>query len=280
MAIKIDKDKLPEKSQSNNKETKVIPSGAQVARFVSYVEMGKHQPMFKGKPAVFDSGKRAGQQKEPETIIQLVFEFTAAEYTGDYPLTICTSIPWESEFINKLAIPESLLNGTLSRQFAMKSGFMKYLEALKDATGDHHQNMDAYIGAPLLINVTHRQGKADDKGVIPVYAQMKPEGINKPEWRHPLSGKVEMLEVPPSKGTYCSVYDWDAPTPEGWKLLMPSVQKAIKSALNFDGSPTQLMLAGMPEEDTNVKDEKAVDKTPPENTGKPVSAPESMAPNV
>lgn len=280
MAIKIDKDALPEKGSSGNKETKVIPAGAQVARFVSYVEMGKHNPTFQGKPAVFESGKRAGQLKEPETVIQLVFEFPTAEYTGDYPLTICTSIPWEGDFINKLAIPDSLLNGTLSRQFAMKTGFMKYLGAFQAATGMNHPNMDAFIGVPLLINVTHRQGKADDKGNIPVYAQMKPEGVNKPEWRHPLSGKVEVLEVPPAKGTYCPVYDWDAPTPEGWKALMPSIQKVIKSAVNFEGSPTQLMLAGMPEEDTNVKDEKEPVTTPPENTGSPVEPPQNMAPGV
>lgn len=282
MAIAIDKDKLPERGESDApKETKVIPSGAQVARFVSYVEMGKHQPMFNGKVDVYTTGKRAGQAKDPETIIQLVFEFPTAEHTGDYPLCIATSIPWEKgEFINKLSISDALLNGKLSRQYAMKSGFMKYLEAFKASTGTNHPNMDAYIGAPLVITVTHKNGKPDEAGISPVYANMKPEGINKPEWKHPLSGAVEKLEVPKATGEYCPVYDWDSPTIEGWNLLRPNVQKAIQEALNYDGSPTQLMLLNLPEEDTSVKDKKKKPTTPPDNTGKPVAPPANMSPSV
>lgn len=281
MAISVDKDKLPEKGTGDGaKETKVIPEGLQVARFVSYVEMGRHAAMFNGKPDVFASGKRVGQVKDPETIIQLVFEFPTAEYTGDYPLCICTSIPYgKGEFINKLSISDALLNGTLSRQYAMKSHFMKYLEAFKRSTGKDFPNMDAYVGSALLIPVTHRHGKPDEAGVVPCYACMKPEGITSPTWKHPLTGAVENLEVPPAKGKYCPVFDWDKPTLEGWKLLSPNIQAAIKGALNFDGSPTQRMILGAPEADASTKDAAKKDTTPPPSPA-PVPPPTNMAPGV
>lgn len=93
MAVNVDANNLPEKGEgkASNPETKFIKAGNRLARLVSYVELGKHMQMFKGKPAVYETGKNAGRQKPAVLHCALTFEFPTEEYTGDYPLTISTS---------------------------------------------------------------------------------------------------------------------------------------------------------------------------------------------
>ena len=97
MALNFDEKKYKEDGDfEGSKETKVIPAGFNLCRLTSYIELGHHNPIFKGKRATFDQGKRAGEEKPAEMLIMLTFEFPLAERTGDFPLTIKTSIPFGS----------------------------------------------------------------------------------------------------------------------------------------------------------------------------------------
>ena len=138
MAVNVNANELPEggEGKAKNPETKFIKAGNQVARVVQYAELGKHYQMFKGKKSVYEQGKNAGRQKPPVLHVALTFEFPTCEYTGDYPLTISTSRRMDSgEFFDAVTVPPSLEDGTMSKAYAMRTRFMKYLTALQAATG-------------------------------------------------------------------------------------------------------------------------------------------------
>ena len=247
MAVSVVAEQLPEKGQSINPETKHIPAGNRLARLVSYVELGVHYQMFQGKKAQYDNGKLAGRDKPPVLHIALTFEVPNEEHTGPDPLTIATSRRVDSgEFYDALTVSEGLANGTMSRANALKTVFMKYLTALQQATGKNYPSLAQFANeqTPLMINVTNRKNKEGDK----TYANMKPAGICAPQWTGP-DGKTTKYEVPPTKGTYVPVFDWDAPTAEAWAGLKQYHKDGIKAALNFQGSPIEMLLIQNPELD-------------------------------
>lgn len=264
MSVNVDTNNLPEKGGNKNPETKFIPAGNQLARFVSYVELGVHYQMFKGAKAKYESGKNAGRDKPAVLHIALQFEFPGAEYTGDYPLTISTTRQMENgEFFDAVTVSPSLADGTLSKAYAMKTKFVKYLTALQNATAKGYTSLSEYVGVPLLINVAHKIIEKD--GEVSTYANMKPEGILAPEMKHPVTGAVESFDVPETKGDYCPVFDWDDPAPAAWKALPPWHKTTIKKALNFGGSPTDMMLQADPELDKVIDGEGAAeDHTAPQ----------------
>ena len=84
MAVEVDIDGLGEGGGDYEKETCVIPEGFQIARLVSYIEMGHHLPVFNGVVQKYEPpSKKAGEVKDPEMMLHLVFEFTGCEYTGN-----------------------------------------------------------------------------------------------------------------------------------------------------------------------------------------------------
>ena len=269
MAVNVDTNTLPEKGKSADRkpETKFIKAGNRLARLVSYVELGKHFQMFQGKKSVYEQGKNAGRQKPAVLHCALTFEFPAEEYTGDYPLTISTSRRMDNgEFFDAVVVPPSLEDGTMSRAYAMRTRFMKYLTALQAATGLQYTNFADFAREQVgvMINVTNKKGKVNEEtGVAPVYANMKPDGIVAARFEHPVSGKIEELEVPAAIGDhYCPAFEWDAPTPEAWKMLPPWHKAAIKAAVDFEGSATDLMLQADPTLDEITKPDEDQDQTP------------------
>lgn len=264
MGFGINREKM-ENDTGGSKEEKYIEAGLQQARLVSYVEMGWHNPIFKGKPATYDAkSKKAGQLKPPEFVIQLTFEFPRCEYTGNFPLCIKTSVPFgKGEFINKLSVSEALFSGNISMTYANRSAFMKYLNAMNDACGTDHDDLHSFLGEAFLITVKNNEGKADKEGNIPVYANMKPDGIQGLEFKNPVDGKMYTADVPESIGTYCEKFFWDAPTEEGWNKLSPQVRDRMKEAVDYPDSALAALVAGLPEENA------ADDGKPPETTGRP-----------
>ena len=248
------------------KETMFIKAGVQQARLVSYVELGKHAPIFNGKPAIYGKeSKKSGQPKPPELMLHLVFEFPRAEFTGDFPLTIKTSIPWNNEFLNKLSITEAMESGNISMTYANRSKFMKYLNAMNDACGTNYDGLDDFVGEAFLVSVTNKPGKkADADGNLPMYANMSPDGINSTKYIDQMDQQEKEAKVPETLGEYCPVFSWDTPTEEAWGALPKYLQTCIKSAVNFPGSPVDAMLAGMPEETEP-------DTAPEDNKGKPAT---------
>jgi hypothetical protein len=268
MAVSVNAETLPENGKSKNPETKIIKAGNRLARLVSYVELGVHYQMFKGQKAKYESGKNAGREKPPVLHIAMTFEFPNEEYTGDYPLCISTTRRMDSgEFFDAVVVPQSLADGTLSKAYAMKTKFMKYLTALQQATGKPYPSIADFAAeqAGVMVNVTNKTvGQGDD---AKTFANMKPEGITAPQFVHPATGKVEEFEVPAAIGSYCPVFDWDAPTPEAWKALPPWHKTTIKAAVNFGGSPADLMLQADPTLDAVTEGtEDHSDSTPAEPT--------------
>lgn len=263
MAVNVNPENLGDGNSDYKKEEKVIPKGFNVCRLVSYIEMGHHNPIFQGKHKVYsDKAKKAGQPMPPEMILHCIFEFPAAEYTGDFPLTVKTSVPWKGgEFINKLNVPVGIEEGWSARKDYNKSWYGKLVLALRDATGIDSWFIGDFVGKPLGCTIDHNLGKkADDEGNIPVYANMKLDSIVPAEMKHPMTQKVEVLDVPETIGTYCEVFDWDAPTMETWALVPKYIKKAIKSAEDFPGSALDMMLAEYTEDNSqaaNGEDHKA-----------------------
>jgi len=254
MAITVNVEELSEKGNKKDrkKETKHIRAGNRVARLVSYVELGKHNQMFQGKQAVYETGKNRGCKKPAVLHVGLTFEFPAEPYTGDYPLTISTTRRMDTgEFFDAVTVPDDLANGSMSKAFALKTKFMKFLVSLQNATGKTYGSLAEFAKEQpaVLVNVTNRLGAKDEDGHQPVYANMKPDGITAPRFEHPVTGDIQEIPVPAAIETYCTVFDWDAPTPEAWESLKPWDQKAIKAALNFGGSPCDLMLTANPDLD-------------------------------
>jgi hypothetical protein len=271
--FKIDREKLEsDKGGDYVKETEIVPAGMNQARLVSYVELGKHIPMFKGKPAEYGKeSKKSGEPKPPEFMIQLVFEFPHAKHTGEFPLTIKTSVPYgKGEFVNQLSVSDALMSGNISMAYALRSRFMKYLNALNDSCGTSYDDLHSFVGEPFLVAVTHKVGaKADPKtGDKPVFANMAPDGINSTTYTDQQDMKEKVAQVPEIVGEYCSKFFWDEPTPEAWKEVPKYLKTCMKGADDFEGSPLAAMLAGMPEE----KSENQVESKPEDNKGKPAEA--------
>jgi len=125
MAINIDVNGFSDESADKNPETMFIKAGNRLARFVSYVELGKHVQKFKGAPAVYETGKKAGCKKPPILHVALLFEFPGEEHTGDYPLCIGTTRQMQTgEFFDAVTVPESLAAGTMKRAYAMRTRFV------------------------------------------------------------------------------------------------------------------------------------------------------------
>jgi hypothetical protein len=270
MAVKVKKEELTD--ESTNQETEHISAGTHPAILVSYVEMGKHYKFYKGKKVVFDkTSKKAGQTRPPELHISLCFEFPSCKYTGNRPLTIATSVPMKKGGImNPLTVSDALASGKLSKSFAMKTNFMKYLLAMQDATGKNYDTLADFVGQGFLVSVTNNESKPDSNGQVRIYANMKPDGIQGLSFRHPVTGAIEEIECPKQIGEYCSVLDWDNPDLDEFKKLPDYMQELIKNAEDYPGSALQELLQGAPDdEDTydeaQEEEEEPADPADPDN---------------
>ena len=262
MAIKVKKENLTDENTSQ--ETEHIPAGTHPAILVSYVEMGKHYKIFNGKRVVYDkTSKKAGQTRPPELHISLCFEFPSCKYTGNRPLTIATSIPMKNGgILNPLTVSDALASGNLSKSFAMKTNFMKYLLAMQDATGKNYDSLADFVGQGFLVSVSNKEGKPDSDGNVRVFANMKPDGIQSLSFKHPVTGVVEEVTCPKQIGEYCKVLDWDDPDLNEFKKLPEYMQDLIKNAEDYPGSALQGLLQGEPDTEGTYDESEEDEETP------------------
>jgi hypothetical protein len=249
MAFTINRDKMENDTGGYEKEKIVLDQGIHAVRLVSYVEMGMHLPMFKGKRALYGAdSKKHGEPKPAELVINLVFEFPNAEHSSQFPQMYKTSIPMKNgDFLNKLAVSEALMNGDLSMKYAMRSQFMKYLNAMNDAHSMNADGLHEFVGKDFLCTITHKIGdKQDAEGNLPIYVNMNPESLVSTKFKNPVTGKVEDVIVPPTVGTYCPSFFWDSPKVEAWKKIPAFIQNAMKKATDYPGSALEAMVTGMP----------------------------------
>lgn len=248
--IRVDTTKIPERSKGAGPvETKVIPAGPNVGILVEYIEMGWHKPIFNGKHEVYSSGKRTGQLKDPEFVVMFTIEFPYAEHTAEFPLTWKASIPIEGgEFINKVSVTEAILTNALGRSFAERNKYVKWLAAFKSMTKNQNMlSISQAVGKGGIFTVTHREGKAGEDGVKPVYANLSPTTVLPPEQVDFATRQVTQIQLPAPAGHYAGVFDWDNPDPNVWAKLPGFVQERIKASIGFADSPVGAMLAAIPE---------------------------------
>lgn len=268
MAILVNEEKIKEndKQGSHSDEKFHVPSGNHVVNLASYVELGRHVKMFNGKPAVAESGKNKGQLRPPEMFVSMTFEFSGAERTGEYPHTYETSIIMQDGgFMHSLSVSDDFINNRLSLQFANKTGYKKYLDAINMHCNKKFQGLHQAVGTAIHVQaktVAHYKD-ANGKDVkcldteVPGYDPENPhvnvEGVRyytyiKPESIQPMvimlgKTKVDMSEyIVPIIGDYAPVFDWDAPTKEAWAKLKPWQKRAISKALDLDTSAFGTML--------------------------------------
>jgi len=273
MAVGVVLDNLGDGGGDRAVETCVIPKGSfELCRLVSYIEMGHHIPCFKGKQQVYEQGKRKGEIKDSEMMLHLVFEYTNAQYTGDFPLCIKCSTPLgdTGDLMNKLSIGRGLEEGWLSRSNALKSNFVKTLMAMQDATDCTYPSLADYVGAVFATTVTHGLGKkARDDGSIPVYANMKTTSIVAPKFKDP-TGKETVYDLPEVIGTYCPTFEWGNPDMNAWALVPEYLKKFIMKAEDYPGSPLEMLLAGYTQEDAGTAPAEQEPDDAPSDTSAPV----------
>lgn len=280
MAVQVNTEEMKKREAEGgafDTETQFIPEGSHPAVLVGYAELGKHYPIYKGVRNKYESGKRKGQDKPAELLIHLTFEFPGCPYDNK-PLTIETSIPFgdKGEFINKLPVHDDL--GSWSLNIANRTAYMKYYNAMNIASGCNHPGLYHHVGSGFLISVTNKDGKPNKDKVVRTYANMKPIGITKPEFRHPVTQKVETIDIPEPKGTYGPIFDWDLPTVEAWEALGKQYKDCVMKAVNFNGSPIQALLADMPDQSSEElpAEEPMPDNEPPKKTGKAAVAADDL----
>jgi hypothetical protein len=140
---------------------------------------------------------------------------------------------------------------------------------MQTATGLGYTNFAdfAKAQAPIMVKVTNKLGAKEDDGTQKVYANMKPDGITAPEFQHPVTGEIQKVDVPAAKGEYPIPFEWDEPTEESWKQLAPWHKDAVKAAVDFAGSPIDMLLQSNPELDKVTEpdaDQDQTDNKPPE----------------
>ena len=266
MAVLIDPKAIEENNAGTNQEDYHVPTGKQVVNVVSYAELGRHTKMFQGKPAVYASGKSMGQIKPPELMISMIYEFSGAQYSGDYPLCYITSIYLgQKGFANHLSVSDDFINNRLSMQFVNKTGYKKMLDAINLHYGTQHRGLLQTVGMSLLVNCKtvaigeingkteklldyqvpgydKKQANKNIKG-WKYFTDIKPEGIM-PMVQDFMGELVDMSKnIKPVIGTYTALFDWDAPDKEAWAGLMPFQKKAIVNAEDFRTSKFGQMVA-------------------------------------
>lgn len=206
-------------------------------RFVGYIETGKVNGEFKGKPKVTDKAT-------------LLFELHGKRW----PV---------GENGNPTLIAVKLNKGT-----SAKSQYIKLFKAMNyagNATTFVELLGDAFIG-----NISHYEGN-DGK----TYATLKDDATGVFTVRAPFTENEEGESIArkvPEALSDIKCFLWNDPDKDQWDSIFidgeyddgtskNKFQKAIRDAVNFEGSPIEALLEGAPEvEDDDVEDAKAAAK--------------------
>lgn len=211
----------------------VLPvEGPAVARFIGYIELGKHkQPDFQG-------------QKKPDADeVRLTFELLGKKHvvTDDDGKQRANQISFN-----------------ISKKLGDKASFKKLFN--KMTYGRDIKHMAQMLGEGFLVTVHHNKSKKDEKKV---YANLRnKEGewsVGEPAQYNHIEGTKTMLPVPeqisPSR-----IFIWNTPTKATWDTLFIDGEREVKegdtvrkvsknwlqelilSASNYKCSPLEAML--------------------------------------
>ena len=264
-------------------EREIPPAGRAAARFVEYIELGKHErKAFKGKA------------KDPADSVRLTFELLGTNHVREIEVD-----GEKRKIANRITIEiPKILND--------KAGFSKLFDKMDYGRGN--KNMAQMLGDAFLVEVIHNVVGEGDKAKT--YANLKTEAG---EWTiaAPMidvfgedgipTGAKKQLTVPEAVGQM-RMFIWNKPTRATWDSLFIDgeyetkddkgntitksknfIQSKIKSAVNFKGSELFNMLSGSDavdaaisgasEETQETTTEETVAETPKPKTKKKESKP-------
>lgn len=230
--------------KGGNFEYEPPAAGPCLARFVSYVEIGNHpQRAYQGK----------AKPPAPEAIIQ--FELLGKKHAKEVETQ-----DESGKTVKRTVYP--IITERVAIKSGPRAGFYKLLSAMDYGRGNTH--MAFMLGEAFILTIVHNEVEKDGKKRI--YANIRDDSGN---WKVGAPVRVnEEGETEPLKAPSATVSErlllWDAPSIEQWNSIhIPGtytrkegdkeievsrnwLQNAAKSALNWEGSPTQnLVLASI-----------------------------------
>ena len=243
--LAADTDDQTETSVAGEYEREVAPAGPNFARFVEYIELGKHpQKPYQGK------------EKPPAEMIRLTFEL----------LNKKSIIEYEVDGVTKKR--GHLISIKVKKSLSDKASFKKIFNAMTYGR-DGVKHFAQMLGEAFSVAVHHNTGK-DAAGKEVVYANLNNKdgvySIAAPVHYDPIKEETTDLRPHiPEPFAPIRIFLWNNPTKPTWDSLFIDgtrtvkdgdketevsknwLQENIMSALNYQGSPLDTMLHGVAE---------------------------------
>lgn len=219
-------------------------AGKTVARFIEYIEAGKHVEMYNGQP-----------KKDPVEYVYLKFELL-------HPAKNIKEI--EVEGVGKKKIAEQMVL-KVTKKLNDRAKYYKLFMAMR-AGRDEITHMAEMLGEAFIVDIKHNESEKDGKKTV--YANLWFDGswhVFPPIQEDALAGtKTNISSAVPEPLSPIRIFLWQVPTKETWDSLFIDgtrevknadgtikqesknwLQELILSAKDFEGSALQQMLAGV-----------------------------------
>ena len=209
--------------------------GPCIARFVSYIEIGKHQQKA-----------YQGKAKPPAYEVILQFELLGKKHKRE------VEVEENGETVTKTYYP--IVTERLPLKYGDRSNFTKLLQAMDYGRGNNH--MALMLGEAFIVKVINNEVQKD--GNTRVYTNIR----DKSGWhvqapvRVDEDGETQVIKAP-APTVEERLLLWDVPSAEQWNsLFIPGtsnrkteegeievpknwIQELVKSAENYEGSAVQ-----------------------------------------
>lgn len=203
----VDQTKEPER-----KAFEIIPAGPTPARFIGYVEVGKHAQEF--------DGKAKSDALEAILTFELNGKKHQIEYEKDGETHHTTNIKRENLAVYTTA----------------KAGFKKLFNAMR-AEREEITHMAQMLNEPFLIHVVHNADKTDP---TKIYANIKDDNgwrVGPPVYTpDPLEPSITKILPVPEATKPLMLLLWDNPTKEQWDSIFIDGTRTVKK----DGKETEV----------------------------------------
>jgi hypothetical protein len=202
-------------TQTSGEYAREVPAtGAHVARFVEYIEIGKHkQKPFQGKA------------KPDAEEVRITFELLHPKKS---------IIEYEHDGVKK--VRGQLISIRAKKSFSDKASFKKLFNSMTYGR-DGIKHMAQMLGEAFLVQVVHNVSK-DAAGKEVTYANLSKDGvflIGAPQHVDPMTDVVTKLPVREPIAPV-RIFLWNNPTKETWDSLFIDGTRAVKNA---DGTETE-----------------------------------------
>lgn len=220
-------------------ETRVVPNGKQLGRFVEYIELGmQKQRDYKG------------QKKEPAEEVRLTFELLGKKSLR--------TIEFEEDGVKKSKVVSDRISLKVKRSQNEKAKFVKLFRNMTYGR-ENITHLAQLLNEEFVIDVHH--AKKQDGTVIPTIYKDGVFGISAPFKEDAETSKREKYNVPAALGPI-RLFRFHKPTRAAWDSLFIDgtrevkndkgetvnksknwLQELIMSATNFKGSALEALLA-------------------------------------